>query len=153
MKRTTVVATVACMGIAMFISCAKKDATKEPSASGTAKESTQEPAQQSAQQSAQETPGKFVELPIDVMPKLVKADVQYPDEARKRGEQGIVYVRALVGKDGRVRDASVDPQKPASPLLAGAAVEAVKGWTFEPAMAKGEPVEIWIVVPVNFKLH
>jgi periplasmic protein TonB len=149
MKRTTVAAAVACMGIAMFISCAKKDATKEPSASGAATESAQEP----AQQSAQEMPGRFVELPIDVMPKLVKADVQYPDEARKRGEQGIVYVRALVGKDGRVLEASVDPQKPASPLLAGAAVEAVKGWTFEPARAKGEPVEIWIVVPVNYKLH
>lgn len=145
MKRTTVVAAAACLGFAALVSCAKKDAAKEPPASGAAKESTKEPEGQ-----AQED---FIELPIDVMPKVVKADITYPEEARKRGEQGIVHVKALVGKDGHVRDASVDPSKPASPLLAGAAVEAVKTWTFEPAMAKGEPVEIWIVVPVNFKLH
>lgn len=141
MKPTTAIAAAMCLGVAALVSCAKEEVAREPQGSGSAKEP------------ARAAQGERIELPVDVMPKLVKAEIEYPEEARTRGEQGIVFVMALVGKDGRVRDASVDPQKPASPLLAGAAVEAVKKWTFEPAMAKGEPVEIWIVVPVNYKLQ
>ncbi len=141
MNRTTTIAVAICLGLAGLVSCAKEDATKES------------PGPTPAKEPVPQGPGGGIELPVDVMPKVVKAEVAYPEEARQRGEQGVVFVMARVGKDGRVIDAHVDPQKPASPLLAGAAVEAVKKWTFEPAMAKGEPVEIWIVVPVNYKLQ
>ncbi len=33
-----------------------------------------------------------------------------------------------------------------------AALEAVRGWRFEPAKRNGVPVRAWAVVPVEFKL-
>jgi protein TonB len=137
MNRTMAIALLSCFGIAGACSCAKEPAAKEPARSGIANET------------AQEAPL----IPVDVMPKVLNASVSYPEEARNRGEQGIVYVKALVGKDGKVTDAVVDPAQPASDVLGKAAVAAVQQWSFEPGKAKGEPVAVWIVVPVNFKLH
>ncbi len=93
------------------------------------------------------------ELPIDVMPRLVEAPIEYPPAARERGRQGLVQVRALVGADGAVSEAAVLPGQDADAELSGAAVAAVRRWTFEPARRGGEPVAVWIVVPVNFRLH
>lgn len=104
---------------------------------------------EAAEQASPEAPM----IPVDVMPKVLEAKVNYPEEAQARGEQGIVMVKALVGKDGLVKQTAVDPGQPVSDALGKAAVEAVKGWRFEPARSKGEPVEVWIVVPVNFRLQ
>jgi TonB family protein len=76
---------------------------------------------------------------------VLEAKVDYPGEARS-AVRGIVMVKALVGKDGRVTEAAVDTSQAASPALSKAAVEAVRGWRFEPARSKGDPVEVWIVV-------
>jgi TonB family protein len=104
--------------------------------------------------SASEAERRPPEIPIDTMPKVLKAaPVTYPEEARRRGEEGMVYVKALVGEDGKVAEAAVDPEKPASAVLAQAALEAVKQYVFEPARSKGNPVEVWIVVPVKFQLR
>jgi protein TonB len=92
-------------------------------------------------------------IPVDVMPKLLASAVKYPEEARDKGLEGLVRVKAFVGKDGKVIEAAVDAGQSGPPVLEKAAVDAVRQWTFEPARAKGEPVEIWIVVPVNFRLH
>lgn len=145
--RTAAIAALACFGITGIWSCTKEPPAndqrgKEPPAAGT-------PPSNATNGGSQEPP----EIPVDVMPKVIKALVDYPEEARDRGEQGIVRVKALVGKDGRVTEASVDTAQPVSDVLAKAAVAAVKQWTFEPGKQKGEPVAVWIVVPVNFKLH
>jgi protein TonB len=111
----------------------------------------------SPQQGSQEIPestSEVPEIPIDVMPKVLQAaPVAYPEEARSRGEEGIVYIKARVGTDGKVIEASVDSAQPSSPLLAEAALDAIRRYTFEPARAKGEPVAVWVVVPVRFRLH
>ena len=91
---------------------------------------------------------------VDEIPKLVKqVPPKYPKAARKRGEQGTVYVRALVKKDGTLLQVTVPSGKGASPELDKAAVDAVSQWTFMPAKVKGKPVAVWIVVPVKFSLH
>ena len=93
------------------------------------------------------------EIPVDEMPKVIDARVTYPEEAKKSALEGIVYIKARVAKDGTVAEAMVDPQHPGSvALLETAALDAVRQWTFTPAKFKGEPVDVWIVVPVNFKL-
>jgi protein TonB len=102
---------------------------------------------------AGETASRPPEMPIDTMPKLLTAKVTYPEEARQQRIEGTVVVRALVGKDGSVRDVSVDTTQAVSPILAQAAMEAVRHWTFAPARAKGEPTETWISLPVYFRLH
>ena len=64
--------------------------------------------------------------------------------------EGTVVVQALVGREGTVLDTKVVKSVP---VLDQAAVEAVRGWTFKPAMAKGQPVQVWVAVPVKFSLH
>jgi len=94
------------------------------------------------------------EVPVDVMPKtLTTKQPVYPESARTQGLEGTVFVKALVGKEGTVKQAIADESRSPSPLLAQSAVEAIRQWTFSPASYHGEPVEIWIVVPVKFALH
>lgn len=140
MNRTIALVLLSCAITAAAWSCAKEQPGKhsgEPAAAnGAATGSPDAPM-----------------IPVDVMPKVVHAPVSYPEEARNRGEEGIVHVKALVGKDGKVTEAAVESQQPASEVLGKAAVAAVQQWSFEPGKAKGEPVAVWIVVPVKFRLH
>jgi TonB family protein len=126
-----------CLCLVGVTSCAKEKTPRQQATSGVSKHA----------------PLDAPFLPVDVMPKILTAPVKYPDEARERGEQGTVHVKALVGKDGRVTEVAAESKEPAPAALEKAALEAVKEWTFEPARAKGEPVAIWIVVPVRFKLQ
>ena len=126
-----------CWSLASALSCAKEKVAQDAARPG----------------GAAPAPREAPMIPVDVMPKILEANVKYPEEARARGEQGLVQVKALVGKDGRVIEAAVESGQPVPEVLAKAAVESVKGWSFEPARAKGEPVEIWVVVPVRYRLQ
>jgi protein TonB len=91
---------------------------------------------------------------VDEIPKLVKqVPPKYPKAAVKRGDQGTVYVRALVKKDGTLVMVAVAAGQGVTPDLDKAAVAAVKQWTYVPAKFKGEPVAVWVVIPVKFRLH
>jgi TonB family protein len=79
-----------------------------------------------------------------------KVQPDYPADARAKGIDGTVMVQALVGRDGFVKKTLV--VKSIKPLDA-AAVAAVKRWRFKPAMAEGEPVAVWVAVPIRFSLH
>jgi bla regulator protein blaR1 len=74
----------------------------------------------------------------------------YPAAAQQAGIEGTVVVKALVGRDGRVHDAVVTRSIPA---LDGAAVRSVRRWVFRPARAQGVPVQVWVAIPVAFRLH
>ncbi|WP_025323815.1 TonB family protein [Deferrisoma camini] len=76
----------------------------------------------------------------------------YPRLARRRGWQGVVRLRVRVSPDGRVLDASVE-QSSGYRVLDRAALEAVRGWRFRPAVRGGEPVASEVVVPVRFSLN
>jgi len=39
------------------------------------------------------------------------------------------------------------------PMLDAAAVACVRQWIFKPALSKGQPVSVWVAVPVKFSLH
>ena len=88
------------------------------------------------------------ELPEPV--KTVKPD--YPEIPKMAQVEGTVMVHVLVGKDGRVRDAVVDP-KFSIPTLNAAAVEAARAWVFKPAYANNRPVAVWVAIPFRFVLH
>jgi len=79
--------------------------------------------------------------------------IAYPPAALAAKVEGVVYVKAHVGVDGNVATASV-PQMGAAPdkLLAEAAVDGVRSWTFNPANVNGKPVESDEVVPIIFAL-
>lgn len=90
-------------------------------------------------------------LYVEELPDAVRrAPPSYPDQARERGIDGTVWVRALVGTDGAVQDTWVAWSQP---YLNEAAIAAVRQWRFKPAKLSGEPIAVWVMVPVKFSLH
>lgn len=74
----------------------------------------------------------------------------YPAAAQRGGEQGTVLLRVEVGADGGPDEVSL-ARHSGSRDLDRAALEAVRGWTFEPAIRNGEPVASSVQVPVEFQ--
>jgi protein TonB len=81
-------------------------------------------------------------LVYDVSPK-------YPPEAGRARIEGMVVLLAVIGKDGTVKDVRV---KSGLPVLAQAAIEAVKQWRYRPYFLNGEPVEVDSQITINFTL-
>jgi TonB family protein len=75
----------------------------------------------------------------------IKVQAVYPDLARKMNLSGTVKVAVVVAPNGTVKDAKVIG---GHPVLAGAALDAVKKWKFEPAS-----VETSGVVDFKFEAH
>ncbi len=68
----------------------------------------------------------------------------YPGDPQKQGD---VTVEFVVDTDGRVRKASAIE---GDPMLAEAAIEAVKRWVYTPYILNGEPVEVQTRTVVSF---
>jgi periplasmic protein TonB len=82
--------------------------------------------------------------------KLVKKVVpEYPPEAKAKGIQGSVKLRAVINKDGTVKElkALSGPEELIPPSIA-----AVKQWVYEPTLLNGEPVEVITDIDVNYTL-
>jgi periplasmic protein TonB len=75
----------------------------------------------------------------------------YPTAARRRRAEGVVLIRARVGRGGAVIEAHV-AQTSGARDLDQSALEAVKGWRFRPAMHGRDPLEAWVSVPIRFQL-
>ncbi|WP_454829126.1 TonB family protein [Pseudoxanthomonas wuyuanensis] len=75
---------------------------------------------------------------------------RYPADAAKRGISGSVLLRILVGADGKAKDVRVEKSKPAG-VFDTASIEAVRRWTFSPALKDGKPVQGWVRVPIDFQ--
>ena len=78
--------------------------------------------------------------------------VTYPDLAREAGVEGRVVVHYLIGKDGRVIDAEIDPEH-SIVLLDQCVLDAVRQLRFIPAFAHARPVPVWESRTYDFKLH
>jgi len=77
---------------------------------------------------------------------------EYPLIGRKRGYQGTVILEVLVNREGRVGDLRVFASSGYS-VLDQAALTSVKTWIFEPGMRAGKTVDMWVKVPVRFRLE
>ena len=78
-----------------------------------------------------------------------RVEPQYPRMAIAAHISGTVHLRAIIGKDGTVRELEVVD---GNPLLAHAALVAVQNWRYQPTRLNGEPVEVETYVTVNFVL-
>ena len=76
----------------------------------------------------------------------------YPSSARRLGIQGMTTLRVYVAADGRVGEVQVQ-ESAGHPDLDAAAADAVKRWRFEPARRGTEPVGVWVLLPVEFRLR
>ncbi|HYM74463.1 MAG TPA: energy transducer TonB [Candidatus Dormibacteraeota bacterium] len=73
----------------------------------------------------------------------------YPPLARQARIQGTVMLRIVILKSGDVSNLQLVS---GHPMLAPAAIEAVRQWKYRPYLVNGEPVEAETTVQVNFKL-
>jgi len=73
----------------------------------------------------------------------------YPPLARQARIQGTVVLHAVISKDGSIEGLTLVS---GHPMLAPAAIEAVKQWKYKPYLLNGEPVEVDTEVIVNFTL-
>jgi TonB family protein len=80
---------------------------------------------------------------------IYKVQPQYPAIARTMHLAGTVYLHAIIGTDGAVRQLEVIS---GNPILARPAREAVLQWRYQPTRLNGEPVEVETFITVNFVL-
>ena len=76
---------------------------------------------------------------------------EYPRMARRRGYEGTVLMEVLVSREGRVEALRL-LQSSGHGVLDREAMAAVKKWLFEPGRMGEEEVDMWVKVPVRFKL-
>jgi protein TonB len=84
--------------------------------------------------------------------KYVAENTKYPVLAQENGIEGTVYIRFVVTKTGEVGEAKV--MRAVDPLLEEEALRVVKTlprWT--PGKNNGNPVNVWFIIPVKFKLQ
>ncbi len=91
---------------------------------------------------------------VDVSPEAAagslihRVEPKYPEEARQKGIQGPVVLEVHIGRDGAIQDVKLVSGQP---LLANAAIAAVKQWRFKPDMVQGQPVEMQTRITLNFR--
>src|SRR5580658_6171559 len=73
----------------------------------------------------------------------------YPQLAKQARIQGQVVLQAEISKDGTIQNLQLIS---GHPMLAPAAIEAVKQWRYKPYLLNGEPVAVETTVLVNFSL-
>ena len=89
----------------------------------------------------------------DELPQLVRRVTPiYPDIAREAGVEGTVKLQLLIGLDGRVLKAIVQP-KGSVPMLDQAAITAALASVFTPALVNNRPVKVWVTQDYRFKLR
>jgi periplasmic protein TonB len=78
--------------------------------------------------------------------------ISYPKRARRRGYEGTVLLEVLVNKNGKVADLRILASSGYS-ILDRSAVNSVKTWSFVPAKKGYDTIDMWVQVPVRFKLE
>src|SRR5213080_1275163 len=84
--------------------------------------------------------------PVKVIKKIQPA---YTPLARQARIQGSVLLQAQISKEGTIEHLTLIS---GHPMLAPAAIEAVKQWRYKPYILNGEPVEVDTQITVNFTL-
>ncbi len=97
-------------------------------------------------------PDEFIaveEMPVQVYEEAPK----YPDMAERAGIEGVVWIRALIDKEGRVRDAIVQKPSGTNAGFEEAALEAAYKNRYKPAIQNGRPIPVWVSYKVQFELN
>ena len=73
----------------------------------------------------------------------------YPEKAREEHVEGTVLLHVMIDKEGNVQHVDLIS---GHPLLAPAAIEAVRQWRYQPYLLNNRPVDVDTQVSVNFTL-
>ena len=78
-----------------------------------------------------------------------RVEPEYPAQARAQRLQGSVVLDVQIAADGTVRNVSLNR---GDPVLAEAAIHAVRQWKYQPYAVDGRPVEMQTQVTIKFTL-
>jgi protein TonB len=81
---------------------------------------------------------------------IKRVQPKYPQAALAAHTQGAVQIQASIDKEGSVVNLKV---LKGDPVLARAALEAVRQWRYKPYYLDGQPVEIETQITINFKTN
>src|SRR5579864_1819892 len=81
---------------------------------------------------------------------LHRVEPEYPAIAKQAGIQGTVVIKAFISRAGAIERTEL---LSGPPLLAHAALEAVRQWRYRPYYLNDEPVEVETQITVNFVLN
>ncbi len=96
-------------------------------------------------------PDDFV--PVEELPVMVYEEPPiYPEMAERAGIEGVVWVRALVDREGKVRDAIIQKASGTNAGFEEAALEAAHKYRYKPAIQNGKPTPVWVSYRVVFEL-
>ncbi len=92
-----------------------------------------------------------IQVPPDLSPTFLlrKVAPTYPPLARQARIQGTVVLSIVISKEGKVRDMKLVS---GHPMLASAAIEAVRQWRYRPYLSDDQPVEVETIVRVSFRM-
>jgi periplasmic protein TonB len=77
--------------------------------------------------------------------------INYPDEAKKNGIQGKVFVSFVVDEQGKVTNAKIE--RGVDPALDAESLRVVNGLkTWKPGKEKGKIVKVAYTIPINYAL-
>ncbi len=98
------------------------------------------------------SPDQFV--PFEEGPVQIRSvQPKYPPLAERAGVEGVVWVKALVDKEGNVRDVIIVKESGANAGFEEAAIDAAKQTVWKPAIANGQPIALWVTYKVEFILR
>lgn len=92
-------------------------------------------------------------LPEEAEPPEAEEDnvmPEYPEAARSAGLESVVILKVVIEKDGSV--GRVQVMKGEEPFVA-AALEAVRQWRYSPAQLEGQPIAVYRIVKIPFRLR
>jgi len=92
-------------------------------------------------------------VPVETPAEMIYEEPpNYPRLARQAGMEAVVWIKALVDKNGNVREAVVYKSSGSKAGFDEAAVEAAYKCKYKPAIQNGRPVAIWVAYSVEFTL-
>ena len=81
---------------------------------------------------------------------LYSVQPQYPDVAKRIGQQGTVNLHAIIAADGRISELKVVD---GPSFLQRSALDAVSQWRYRPYILNGQPVPVETTIQVRFTLQ
>jgi len=94
--------------------------------------------------------GEFIA--VETMPEMISMEEPaYPENAKKEGLEGKVWVKVFVDPEGDVQKAEIGKSS-GHKVFDEAALDAAMTAKFKPAEKDGKPVAIWIMFGIDFTL-
>ena len=96
-------------------------------------------------------PDEFIE--VEEPPAMVKqGKLEYPEPARKNGDEGSVWVKVLIDRDGSVRNAMVAKASTCECGFEESALYGAINSKWKPAKQSGSPIMLWVTYEIKFQL-